>query len=100
MNTDTTFDLTETSSEERLYVNPWYRKPENRKAMLEERKVWYQKHREEVLARRKVKIKCELCGGVYTPDHRPQHFRTMKHQSAEMAARNQVSSLLRLLAAR
>ena len=82
---------------EREYVNPWYRKPENRQIYSERARLRYQERKEELLEKRKTRIDCELCGGHYTPDHRQQHFRSKKHQKALDVAKSHINKLLSLI---
>lgn len=86
-----------TAPEEKQYVNPWYRKEENRKIYSERARARYLEQRDERMAKRRVKIGCDLCGGQYTPDHRQNHFRTLKHQNAMKTTKDKVSLLLELL---
>ena len=44
------------------------------------RAQWYQKNRERILARDKIKIKCE-CGGKYSYCNKGKHVKTNKHKA-------------------
>lgn len=79
------------------YRNPWFQKPENRLIHNQRANQWYHNHRDEVLAKRRQRFDCQLCGGHYTADHKQEHFRSKKHSQAVSQTREKVADLLKLL---
>lgn len=53
----------------------------------------YHSNRDEVVAVRRQKFDCELCGGRYTYDHRSHHFNSKMHKLALSKATEKISNI-------
>lgn len=81
--------------EPRVYKNSWYAK--NREEYLEYMRLEYIKNRDTIVAKRREKHDCHLCGGRYTADHRAVHTRSKKHQKAVAETEQRILNLSLLL---
>ena len=59
---------------------------ENNKEAIAE---YYENNKEAILAKQKVKYNCD-CGGKYTHNHKPKHFKTKLHQNWLLTCHNVV----------
>lgn len=79
----------------RIYKNSWYAR--NREEYLESMREEYIKNRDAIVAKRRERHVCALCGGRYTTDHRATHMRSKKHQQAVAETEQRILNLTLLL---